>query len=316
MPGRSDHEPVIETLFRHRGESERWQQLQRHRTQSFALLLEFHAERPDHHRGIGGWRRSLISGQLGDKTWRTTFPKHREAWRAYQYRETLVATLTALFSSSLIVLNRLGSASPVQLATDMTESIEWPKLGVAPDDPFRRLVDASRKLCETPAELVETTETAFEQFGSATVNQMLTTAAQLTGAMADLPDGDDDFQHLLDRGGHERLSVAYMSQWLNERAQQTCAEVLGQLIVFLFHRHLSVATTKLSPTDTRDPFCVAAQEDGTYKVIRDDEPFWTGARFETLNHLLWTAGVLNDPGQDARPTELGHKLLEEVRAGG
>jgi hypothetical protein len=43
-----------------------------------------------------------------------------------------------------------------------------------------------------------------------------------------------------------------------------------------------------------------------------DYPFWTTARFEVVNHLLWTLGLLESPDGRARPTELGDRVLTEA----
>ena len=54
--------------------------------------------------------------------------------------------------------------------------------------------------------------------------------------------------------------------------------------------------------------------DGLLRLLRTDEPFWTTARFEVVNHLLWTLGLLATPDGRARPTELGTQILAEAFA--
>jgi hypothetical protein len=76
-------------------------------------------------------------------------------------------------------------------------------------------------------------------------------------------------------------------------------------------QHLAVATAKLSDTDKRDPFCIA-EDNGLVRVIRPDEPFWTGARFGVVLTLLWSLGLLEGPAGDYRPTALGTELLQQI----
>ena len=317
VPGRADHQPVVDTLFHHTGDSQRWNELHRYRTQSFGLLLEFHTHRPDDQNDVGAWRRALVSGRLGDRAWATSFLRHREAWRAYQYREVLVAALTTTFAASLELLDiELQAASPDQLERAGANLISWARLGVNGHSALEDLIELTAELRSEPEQLIAVAEEGLDAFNpkDPDIEGCLTSAFRLAAGLAEPPTGDPEFTELLDRGGAGRLSLAHMSRWLRDRRSNRCEDVAAELIQLLFYRHLRVATGKLTATDHRDPFCVAAQEDGTYRVIRRDEPFWTGARFDTMNHLLWTAGALDQPDGNTRPTELGRTLLSEVQA--
>ena len=109
IPGRVDHLPIVEVLFGERSGSERWEQSRKYRVMSFGLLLEFQQLRPDGFAGVGAWRRAVLSGELAGKEWETSFSRHREAWRAYQYRETLVVALGA---SGVASLNASAATQP------------------------------------------------------------------------------------------------------------------------------------------------------------------------------------------------------------
>ena len=82
-----------------------------------------------------------------------------------------------------------------------------------------------------------------------------------------------------------------MHDWLTAREQQALTQTLSDLIDELRAQHLRIATPKLSPTDQRDPFCFA-EDNGVMRFIRGDDPFWTGARFDVLNMLLCSLGLL------------------------
>jgi hypothetical protein len=89
------------------------------------------------------------------------------------------------------------------------------------------------------------------------------------------------------------------------------SSVLGELLDELHHQHVRISLGKVSPLGQRDPFCFA-EDDGLLRLLRLDEPFWTTARFDVVNHLLWTLGLLEAPEGSARPTDLGRRVLSEV----
>jgi hypothetical protein len=105
-----------------------------------------------------------------------------------------------------------------------------------------------------------------------------------------------------------------MHDWLEHRENADIASVLHELLDALRVQHLQVATAKLSPTDSRDPFCIA-EDNGVLRFVRGDAPAWTGARFGVLNALLWSLGLLDAPSGEARLTELGSQILSQVNDG-
>ena len=144
------------------------------------------------------------------------------------------------------------------------------------------------------------------------VRRTLGIALLLLLRIAELAGGDEHgFAELCDEGGTTRWSLDHLRQWFDVRSKLTVAEALADLLDDLFLLHMSVGTRKLSPTDQRDPFCLA-EDDGVLRLLRADEPFWTGARFDVVNHLLWTLGLLDTPHGEARPTELGLETLTEM----
>jgi hypothetical protein len=311
IPGRADHEPIIDVLFGRRDQSDRWASSRSYRVQSFGLLLEFHQQRSDEDHGTGAWRRALISGRLPDgEEWTTRFVDHREAWRAYQIRETLVVALGAVFTCFLRQLEALGTARRREVRELLVNEILWAELGVKPDDPTERLLERIPDLYDDPADLIGLAESVMD-IETSNMSHALTSSVKLLFALANGADGNDNFQALLDRGGPARHSVKHNEEWFAHRRDLAVSQLVAELIDNLVYRHLRVATQKLSVTDHRDPFCIA-DDDGIWRVIRSDDPFWTGARFNTMNNLLWTAGALTSPAHDARPTELGLSLLEGI----
>jgi hypothetical protein len=57
----------------------------------------------------------------------------------------------------------------------------------------------------------------------------------------------------------------------------------------------------------RDPFNFA-EDEGVLRPLRPDEPFWTGARYWVLNHLLWSLGLLSSPTPPIELTALGRRI--------
>lgn len=119
------------------------------------------------------------------------------------------------------------------------------------------------------------------------------------------------FDELLDEGGAWRWSLRHWAEWIDHRVEYRLDELLADLLVALLNQHRRVALTKVRVLDRRDPFCIA-EDNGLLTTIRSDDPFWTGARYGVVNHLLWTLGLLTSPGTDPRLTPLGHQTLLEM----
>ena len=98
-----------------------------------------------------------------------------------------------------------------------------------------------------------------------------------------------------------------------ERSEVPVGSALSELIDDEVFQHQAMALGKVRPTGLRDPFCIA-EDNGLMSVIRWDEPTWTAARFNTVNHLLWTLGMLDGPDGSSRLTELGRETLAKARA--
>ena len=120
------------------------------------------------------------------------------------------------------------------------------------------------------------------------------------------------FDPLLSEGGPGRWSLEKHAAWLDARNGVSAVDAFGDLVDALYFQHRRIALSKVSPTDHRDPFCVA-EDNGVLTHLRPDEPFWTGARYGVVNHLLWTLGAIEDPSGDAALTSLGVELLERCR---
>src|SRR5205814_1417262 len=61
VPGRADHDALLETFFGTPLPSEAWEERRRTRVESFSLLLEFHEQRPAAaDDGLAAWRRALV----------------------------------------------------------------------------------------------------------------------------------------------------------------------------------------------------------------------------------------------------------------
>ena len=315
IPGRSDQQPIIDLLFGNDSGSERWRTLRKYRVQSFGLLLEFQSARPEGIGDIGEWRRALISGRIGTTPWATAFGGHRQAWRAYQYRESLVAALTSVFTNLLFVIEDLGSSTPHDAAVSLTDALDWSELGCTRGTTLRELAKSGKQDRENPATLIAFAEAAMSFAKPKSVGVSMAHALSLLIALMEEPAGSDEFVSLLGRGGSDRLSVTHMQRWLTARADDPVEAVAAELTRELFYRHLRIAAAKITPTDYRNPYCVAETTEGSYEVIRGDQPFWTGARFATLNHLLWTIGALDEPDGNGRPTALGLSLLKTTVEG-
>ena len=76
VPGRSDHQLVLETFFGEPLTSPVWEERRQVRVQSLSLLLEFHDQRPEGAADeLAAWRRALVDPRFSDGTaWVTTPP--------------------------------------------------------------------------------------------------------------------------------------------------------------------------------------------------------------------------------------------------
>lgn len=321
VPGRADHEPLLETFFGEALEDPPWEDRRQSRVESLCLLLEFHHQRPaaaDH--DIGAWRRALVDPRFSDGTpWETAHPVRRNAWRAYQCREVAVLALTALWSLYLGELQGRGRATHVALRAELTSWLDQDRLGF---DPSKSLSDASAAAAEAlpePALLLAEAEPLERSWGDDPADTLCRALRTLLALRREIRTETPGFSELLDEGGRHRWSLETIERWFAARDSTATNRVVGELLDELHHQHVRVALSKvrlpsgqnlrLNPGGWRDPFCFA-EDDAVLRPLRDDAPFWTGARFHVLNHLLWSLGLLDAPGGDIALTDLGRDYLE------
>lgn len=311
LPNRQDHEVTLDAFFGARLAPE-WQSSRRSRVHSLRLFLDFHAQRPDGPAGVGEWRRALLGGVFSDGTpWRAAADDIREGWRAYQLRETEALALSCLWTAWLTELDGLGTASSSTIREAVVASVDWESFG----GKATTLTKAMSKVQTALPDALALTERAEGCEKVLAVGVAATAALQVLLAIPAFAEGDDLFHLLLDEGGDARWSVQHLLSWLSARGEVSVSHVLGDLLDELYFQHVRVATGKISATDRRDPFCVRDDE-GLLRVIRPDAPLWTGARFTTVNHLLWTLGLLTEPDGNPRPTERGTAELARAVSDG
>jgi hypothetical protein len=307
VPGRGDHEPLLRTFFGPEPDSPAWEESRLTRVQSLSLLLEFHAQRPaGDEEGLAAWRRALISHRFsGGAEWETSHPERRESWRAYQLRECAVLALTTIWS---LYLTELADNDGTTHGELVAELVSW-----LPPQALSEEIESADDL----ALEVEPLEWEWRDAPAQAFARALRVLVRLRREIAG---GAPGFTELLDEGGPERWSLRYLDGWLAAREQLPVATVAAELLDALHHQHVRVALAKVrAPTaenltrvagNWRDPFNFS-EDDGVLRVLRRDEPFWSGARYHVGNHLLWTLGLLSSPDDAIRPTELGHRFLAE-----
>ena len=315
IPGRPDHQPLLDAFFGDRLEDAVWEDRRRTRIQSLALFLDFHRQRPP---AVATSRLSfqvaLAQAAFADGTrLQVPFTEHQNSWRAYQLRECETLALTTIWTR---YLQRLGELDPIphaDLRDDLVVAADWGEAGLEPERPLAELLETAYAQLSTGGAVVEAAQAAAsdprDDVGSALAGDLRLVLAVSAHAISE----DAGFAELRDEGGPGRWSLAHLHDWLEVRHDETGRSVLAQLLDELHFQHIRVALSKVSPTDSRDPFCFA-DDDGLLRLIRQDEPFWTGARYEVVNHLLWTLGLLNEPSGEIRPTELGDQILAQVNA--
>jgi hypothetical protein len=314
IPARPDHAELLECFFAPIPDDPVWDTRRRTRVESIALILEYHQQRPAAvDDSLHAFRTCLMQLSYRDGTpFRPTFPERQQSWRAYQVRETETVLLTTAWSRYLRRLGEVGPLPHIALVKDLLSGADWAAWGLTAETPISTAILAAGELFPSGAALVDTAgNLASEQEDDVRGSLPLLLMALLATAEAAASD-ESGFAELRDEGGDWRWSLAWLGRWFAHRRQQSVKAVLADLEHELYHQHMRVATNKLSPTDHRDPFCIS-EEDGVLRLLRDDEPFWTGARYEVLNHWLWTLDLLDSPLEGCRPTELGGQILDQIR---
>jgi hypothetical protein len=314
IPGRPDHQPLLDVFFGEPEDDPLWAARRRTRTESLSLFLDYHRQRPGDDAGDPrSFRTVLAHRAFADGTaLATPFAERLNSWRLYQIRECETLVLTALWSWYLRRLEQLEPVTHANLRDDLVAGVAWDRVGMAAE---MRLADAlaeARRRVPDGAAVVAAAYETVEDVDEPAVPFALGVQTLLTLSV-EASDEAPGFVELVDEGGPGRWSLAYLRQWLSLRERQPVAAVLSDLLDELHHQHVRVSLTKVNPLGERDPFCFA-EDDGLLRLLRTDEPFWTTARFEVVNHLLWTLGLLEAPDGQARPTELGELVLAEAYA--
>jgi hypothetical protein len=322
IPGRSDHQPLLDTFFGSPLPSPTWEDRRILRIESLSLLLEFHEQRPDSAKDdLAAWRRALLEPRFSDGTaWTTAHPERRESWRAYQLREVAVLVLTTIWSVYLALLIERQRATHVELAEEMTSWLTHERLGLDPATTLEAAMDAAQQQVATPYELGEHVEPLLTEWHDERERAFCRALRTLLVMPREIAREARGFTELLDEGGSHRWSLKHLDGWLRGRAEQPLADVGRDLLEALYYQHVRVALSKVrTPTaqnlgrykgNWRDPFNFA-EDDGVLRPLRRDEPFWTGARYGVGNHLLWTLGLLTAPAPPTRLTDLGRRFLKD-----
>lgn len=322
IPGRSDHALLRETFFGSTLTSEVWEERRRHRVESLGLLLEFHAQRPaGADDDLAAWRRALVEPRFSDGTaWRTTHVERRESWRAYQLRELSVLALTTVWSIYLGELMRRSRATHAELVAELSSWLTGDRLGVNVASSVEEATEAARGAIPDAYALALEAEPLVSEWRDERERAFCRALRVLLVLRREIARETPGFTELLDEGGRHRWSLRHLDRWLDARAQLPFREMAGELIDALQHQHVRVALSKVrvptaenlrtSKNPWRDPFNFA-EDDGVLRPLRQDEPFWSGARYAVGNHLLWTLGLLTEPRPPTGLTPLGATTLRD-----
>lgn len=318
VPERPDHQLLLNAFFGEELSHQDWEDRRRRRVESLGLFLDFHHARPTNaDSGITGWRRALMSSHFTDgSAWRTRFPDQRDAWRAYQVREVSVLALTGIWSVYLRLLAERGRATHAELRSNLVEFLGergTETLGDASSNAQSELADGSA--------IVEAVAPLERPEYSHPSRMILSAITGLLALRREIGDEAKGFVRLLDEGGQQRWSLRWLEAWLRARDSLPLGDAFGELVDEIHHQHIRVAVGKVRvpssdnlrryPGHWRDPFCFA-EDEGVLRPLRMDDPFWTGARYDVVNHLLWTLGLLDSPRGNVCPTELGQQVLREA----
>jgi hypothetical protein len=322
IPGRSDHEELIDTFFGKPLGSSEWERSRRTRVESLSLFLEFHDQRPSEDDGdLAAWRRALVDPRFSSGApWDTTHAERRENWRAYQLRELVVLALTTTWSLYLGELANRSRATHAELIEELVSWLTNDRLGFAPSLTLREARAAVAELVPDGYALALDAESLPDEWREEGPRALCRALRVLLRLPPEIDRGAPGFSELLDYGGDHRWSLEYFDSWLAARSETPVAEALAELVDVLHHQHVRVALSKVRVPSAdnlrrvggrwRDPFNFA-EDDGVMRPLRSDEPYWTGARYSVCNHLLWTLGLLSSPRPPIELTSLGKETLQE-----
>jgi hypothetical protein len=296
IPGRADHQALLDTFLGAPEEEPAWESLRQRRVRSFALHLTYHRDRPDSQPGdVNAFRATVASRQFSDRSmFEVPFAELQSAWRAYQLRECQTLTLTSLWSWYLQLLQETYPISHGDLRAKLVAATNWPSIQLSESTALAEARTSAAELLADGRAIVEAIQ-PFEHTSDEHLGDWLARAlVALLAIDREASVAEPGLAELRDDGGKERWSLAHMHDWLARHNDGTVAETLAELIDELRLQHLRIATPKLSPTDNRDPFCFA-EDNGLLRFIRSDQPFWTGARFGLMNTMLWSLGLIDAP---------------------
>lgn len=321
VPGRSDHALLLETFFGEPLTEPAWEDRRQSRVESLCLFLEFHGQRPPGARAdVGGWRRALVDPRFSDGTpWETSHEERRSAWRAYQCREAAVLALTTLWSLYLLELQDRARATHAELRTELTSWLKEEHLGFSPQATVSEATGLASEALTPRERLIAEVEPLHRKWGEDPRRSVATALRALLALRRDIERDVPGFSELLDEGGRHRWSLAYLDRWFAARESGTTVQAFGDLIDELHHQHVRVALSKVRIPSARnlrankgrwrDPFCFA-EDNEVLRPLRRDVPFWTGARFQVVNQLVWTLGLIDVPRGESSLTELGREYLQ------
>lgn len=319
IPARPDHSPLLGVFFGEELSQPAWEERRKRRVQSLGLLLDFHQARPaEADAGITAWRKALMSSRFADgNQWQTPFANQRDSWRAYQAREISVLGLTTIWAVYLRVLAERGRSTHAGLRNSLISLLEENAASETLRDASQR---AQLKLTDGAAIVEAVTPLARPDYSD--LSSLVNPAVDgLLALRRELSDESEGFARLLDEGGRQRWSLKRLEEWFAAHDETPLREAIGELVDEIHHQHVRIAISKVrvpsaenlrrNPGSWRDPFCFA-EDEGELRPLRMDGPFWTGARYDVVNHLLWSLGLLDSPNGDMRPTQLGLQVLSEV----
>lgn len=315
IPGRSEHKPLLDVFFGEPLEDPVWEDRRQTRVESLALFLEFHRQRPDPvaaDRHV--FRVALAQGAFPDTTpLATAFPERQRSWQAYQLRECQTLLFTTIWSRYLERLEQVDPITHAALREDLVAAADWAEAQLDPDAPLTATIEAATAQLPTGGSIIDAAQAGASDQRDDVATALAGDLRCLLALSRQAGSDEAGFVELRDEGGPGRWSLAFLDDWLDARRQTPTRQVLADLLDELHYQHIRVALGKVSPTDSRDPFCFS-DDDGLLRLIRRDEPFWTGARYEVVNHLLWTLGLLTEPSGEIRLTELGEQTLQEANS--
>ena len=314
IPGRADHQPLLDAFFGELEDDPVWATRRRTRIESLSLFLEYHRQRSEEDAGdTRSFRTLLAQGAFADgAAFSTPFVERLNSWRAYQMRECETLVLTAIWSWYLRRLEQLEPVTHAALRDDLVTNAAWNRFGLTATTPLADAIAESARRLPDGAAIVAAAYDTVENVDEPDVPIAIGLQALLALSVV-AADEEHGYAELIDEGGPGRWSLAHLRTWLSLREGHEVAVVLADLLDEIHHQHVRVSLGKVSPLGQRDPFCFA-EDDGLLRLLRTDAPFWTTARFEVVNHLLWTLGLLAAPDGRASPTELGTQIIAEAYA--